>query len=644
MSAGFLKKIAALALFAMTTLVVGPASAASPSRAQREAEQKAQVVNDQGKQAFKDGRFAEAADLFMQVYDLVKTPTAVFNAARARQMAHKLPEAKALFELYVRMEKSPAGVDAGQAKIGEIDKQIKEEADELARQNAARAQAEADARAKAEADARRAREEALALAKKAEAERLELEKMKAEKARLDAQGTSPQPPTVLGGVALLPPSGAGTEEAVRTVGQVLQVSLQQAQAAQQGPVRSVADYVRAEMSRPQRNTCDFPCQLATARSLGAAWAVTTTLKQEAGRVLLIQGLWRTTDGYDAGQTEVAALSLTGLLPRAKVAAGDVFNPIRVFLPQPGPAGPPGATVITLETDPAGVQVSIDEQEQGVTPLSRTLRPGDHVLRLRKLGYHPRFGMIRWQGGTQVLRVTLPRQLPADKVESATAPPATPANGTVVPQAMPTGTEAASGAPSTAGNAPRTGEIKASKPSLTTHPASEGEDPAGVRWGILLRAEGGAALIEDAASSIKPDLAIGLGALAHVGYAGEAGPAWVSGVVGLRWQRYLGLSAAGQAASPHGNGLELGVLIPSANLMVTWARQWMRLDNSFPGFSYDTIQLRILQARSWFYFALGMEVLVGNDRPPLQLDEFGTGPNLRMNVEFGLNIPGTPMSK
>ena len=54
------------------------------------ATQRAEALDSQAKQAFHDGQFDRAADLFMQVYDVAKSPTAVFNAARAREQAKKL--------------------------------------------------------------------------------------------------------------------------------------------------------------------------------------------------------------------------------------------------------------------------------------------------------------------------------------------------------------------------------------------------------------------------------------------------------------------------------------------------------------------------------------------------------------------------
>ena len=132
-----------------------PAVAAPKAPSAKQLKQQANKLNDEAKAAFRAGQWDRAAELFMQVYDLAKIPTAVYNAARARESAGKLAEAKALFELFLSIEKSPAGQEDGKKRIAAIEDQLRRQAEEKAR-----AEAEAKARAEAEEKIRQAEERA----------------------------------------------------------------------------------------------------------------------------------------------------------------------------------------------------------------------------------------------------------------------------------------------------------------------------------------------------------------------------------------------------------------------------------------------------------------------------------------------------
>jgi hypothetical protein len=297
-------------------------------------------------------------------------------------MARKLPEARALFELYLRIEKSLAGQEDARKRIGDIETALRTEAE-------AKARAEAEARAKADADAR---QEAEIAARKAEADRLEVARLQAEKARLEAQRA------VLAGVTFLPPVGATAEESVRALQEVLQAAMAEARAAQIGPVHPVADYVQAEMQRKAPGECDFHCQMAVARSLGSAYAVTTALRQEGGQMRLRLVLWRTVEAADTGQVEVVAWTLPGLTQRARLAAGSLWGSARRFVlqPQPAPAAGqpvPAQPLLLVESEPIGAVVALDEIDVGSTPVQVPIPPGPHRLRLQKTGYHPRAGAL-----------------------------------------------------------------------------------------------------------------------------------------------------------------------------------------------------------------------------------------------------------
>ena len=130
----------------------------------------AQQVNEQAKAAFRLGEWDRAAELFLQVYDLAKLPTAVYNAARAREQAGKLVEAKALLELFLSIEKAPAGQQDGRKRIADIDEKLRRQAEDKAR-------AEADAKLRAEA------EEKVRLAETRAREAEQREQQAAQKAR-----------------------------------------------------------------------------------------------------------------------------------------------------------------------------------------------------------------------------------------------------------------------------------------------------------------------------------------------------------------------------------------------------------------------------------------------------------------------------
>jgi hypothetical protein len=136
-------------------VVPAPAIAAPKAPTAKQLKVQANKLNDEAKAAFRAGQWDRAAELFLQVYDLAKIPTAVYNAARAREQSGKLAEAKALFELFLSIEKSPAGQDDGKKRVAAIEEQLRRLAEEKAR-----AEAEAKARAEAEEKIRQAEERA----------------------------------------------------------------------------------------------------------------------------------------------------------------------------------------------------------------------------------------------------------------------------------------------------------------------------------------------------------------------------------------------------------------------------------------------------------------------------------------------------
>lgn len=160
--------VLAVAACAVAPVALAPTVARAAPKGPTAADKaKAAQLSAQAKTAFQEKRFDESADLYMQVYDLVKNEASVYNAARAKELGGKLVEAKALYELFARIDKTPKGQADAAKRIAEIEDKLRQEA-------VARAQADADARAKAEADAK-FRADAEAKLREAEAKTREAE-------------------------------------------------------------------------------------------------------------------------------------------------------------------------------------------------------------------------------------------------------------------------------------------------------------------------------------------------------------------------------------------------------------------------------------------------------------------------------------
>lgn len=616
---------------------------------------KAEQLNAQGREAFKAGRFDEAADLFMQVYDLARMPTAVFNAARARESAGKLVEAKALFELYLRIEKNPEGVQDGAKRLADIEARLKAEADRVA--EAAR---KADADRKAEAERLRLEGERLRLAQqRAEAEKAERERE--EKARRE-----------LSGVVFLPPDGLRSEASVRAVQTVLAAALEQARTAQPGPVRPVPAFLEAELGRGETGNCDFHCRLAVARQMGAAVAVATAVRFEEDQWRLRMVLWRAADATDAGQIEVASATFEGLTARGQTACGALFNGIRrlVWYPlptaepgfspsvsttsaDPGTAAPPPQ--VQIETRPSGAEILLDGAVVGRSPLNLLLSSGERRLEARRDGYHALGGTLPVpRTGTARLVLALTAQ-PAPDPEPA-APvvrpgtPAVPAGGSaaVAPGATPPPAgkppqDAGSGRTGTAGTPERRGAV--ATPATPVVPAQGPTDSSSeAKFGAVASLEGAIGIMEDSDGTVMPDVSGGGGGFLHLGWGPRDGLAWVSLASGVRWFSYQGLTApsTGKASAPEGLSYWTGVSAPRlAGLLASIHMNDVSPQNGASGFRYWSWQLRLVSARDFVYVAMGVEGLISSERDQdkftSQWDEFGHGPDWRLGIEVGMHL-------
>jgi hypothetical protein len=656
-----------LVLSLLVLLVAMPvtAFAAPPSGKRAQDLKSAEELNGQAKQAFRDGQFDRAADLFMQVYDLALTPTAVFNAARAREQAHKLPEARALLELYLKIDKTPGGIADGQARLAAVDQAI-----------AAQAQAEADARKKAEAAAVEA-------ARQTEAARQELERQRAEKLRADAERARLEAEKArleaqrkaTTGLVLLPPTGTTGEETERVAREVQAALLHEAQEAALGNVWSVTDYLRAELARAAASSaatsqCDFRCRLDVARNLGAAYAVTTTLRQDGKELRARLVLWQTADAAELAAVEATGWTLGGLSLRAQRVAGDLFNGARRFaltaLPLPAGVTAQDASTLALTSDPPGALATVDELDLGPAPLTMRLAPGTHRLRLALPGFHARAGVLSAPNHPQKLSVTLPAQLPDEALPAVAAVlPAVAA----VPVAAPAPVAPAAALPPVVAAAPHAKPVVAAKPVDAQPEAKPVADQGLVEdktkgtgadkkvepsksastfvWGVVPHLEGGLAIYEDANSKSTADVNWGAGGFVHMSSADPDTIPVASWIVGARYQKYAGLLAPNDppAAAPSGVSIWTGVLFPRfSGFAGSLHYNHVNVHSGQPSFDYFTAQLRLMSGKGLLFYSLGAEFMLKSLRPQAEYDDMRSGPLARITFEFGFNIGGTPLSK
>ncbi len=614
-------------LVVLIALLTVPAHAKPPIAPPPSPSRQAEDLDLQAKQAFRDGQFDLAADLFMQVYDLAKAPTAVFNAARAREQARKLAEARALLELYLKIEKTPAGLADGQTHLAAIDAAI-----------AAQAQADADARKKADAAAAEA-------ARQAAAAKAELERQKAAQAKADADKAQRKIPE---GLVILPPTGTSGEETEKLAREVQAALYREAQDAALGPVLSVTDYLRAEQARPTAGAaavCDFRCRLEVARGQGAAWAVTTALRQDGKDLRARLVLWQTADAAELAAVEAAALTLPGLSARGQRVAGELLNGVRRFAPLavPLPAGVTAAEspTVALSSEPPGALATVDEVDAGPTPLTLRLTPGPHRLRLALPGFHPRAGVLVAVSRPQKLAVTLPPQLPPEAPPVVAPPVAVVPVAAVSPVAPPVATAPVEVVKKPAAEA---GQDKPAKPAKPAEP----KESKGLVWGIVPHLDGGLAMLTNDQSKTTADVNWGAGAFVHLSRAAEDEVPLVSWVGGARYQSYAGMLASGSpnpAAKPNGVAIWTGVVFPRlAGLCASLNYNHVAVHSGQPSFDYLTGQLRILSGHGLFFSSIGADFMLKSLRPAAQYDDVQSGPLVRLTLEVGLNIGETPLSK
>ncbi len=695
---------AVVAFVAVAVAVPEPASARRPKRAELvQAETYAQLA----KEKFRAKQYQEAAELFMRVYRLSKKQTAVFNAARCKEMGGRLAEAKGLFELYLSIADSEDGKADARAALVRIAEQVetRRKADLEAARRAA------DARRQAEETARKAeqaREQAELRAKK-------LEQDKKRRARLV-------------GVCVLPPTGVQGGDMALAAARVVKLAELEARRAAVGPVRGVAAYNRAESQRGVVGNCDLSCKLSVARGIGARWAIGTSVQQVRGRLRVRSVLWRTLDMGQDGTIEVDRVESAAFVRAYQATIGDLFNAVR-GLPvavDPAPAatptgaGPGNVAHITIVTRPAGATLWLDARKVGVTPRREAVKPGWHRVQLKLAGHRKRGGLFYVRNARAGrVSVVLPKLLkpPAAAVrpgpgvgptarpvaaEPAGAHPAgakgvgakgvgakgvgaKPAPGQPLagkPGAAPAGRPVTPGAaaakptkhgpsgahpPAAGSTGPRArlqpgARPRARKPA--TSPPAGGRPATGDRavtiksrgvgwlWSISGHFTGGIGVYDarTEAETGGADLLTAGGLSFQFGYATRTAPhvPWFYVAAGLKYGQYQGnLSGATTLTAPSAWTLWTGLGLPRMwGLRMSVQRHL--LSNSLPGLTdtlhgMTSIGVGKAMSLSWFMIYVGMEFRLNSDRP-IGLDVYGEGPKTLLMLELGFNAGGVRLSR
>jgi hypothetical protein len=81
--------------------------------------------------------------------------------------------------------------------------------------------------------------------------------------------------------------------------------------------------------------------------------------------------------------------------------------------------------LTVTTAPEGVQVFVDGEYAGETPLELELDEGEHSIRLKKFGYHDMVQQVQAVAGQDDSLELALEALPQEELEALTTPPPTP---------------------------------------------------------------------------------------------------------------------------------------------------------------------------------------------------------------------------
>ena len=666
-----------IGLCALTAISITAAPTAVQARAPTRKElAEAETYVKLAKEKFRAKQYQDASELFMQVYRLSHKQSAVFNAARCKEMGGRLAEAKGLFELYLTIADSDDGKSDARAHLVGI-------AEQIAAQKRAKEAADAQ-----QAQAQKQAEEA---ARKSEEARVEAEK-RAQKLQQDKKRRA-----TLAGLCVLPPTGVQGGDMALATAKVLQIAANEARAAAIGNVRGVADYNRAESQRGVVGTCDLACRLSVARGLGVRWALGTSVQVQNGRVRLRSVLWRTLDMGQDGTIEVDVADADALVAGFAEAAGDLFNGVRVLplavgktaaAQLPGAGTPTGAR-IDIVTQPAGATVWLDARRIGNSPAHVDVKQGWHRLQFRLNGYRERGGLF-YVAGTAAgqVSVALP-QFVAPKPIATPAPVADKLakGGTVAAAGTATGAPAGTKnpqkqPPSAAG--PTVAAPAAHPPAAAPQPTAPTASPspaqplangrgqpdprtyqqpglgagiddsvasAGVGWqfGFVGHFTGTASIFEprDDTEQGGTDLSFGGGAFLHLGYASESAPhvPWVYLAAGGKYYSFQGnLAGANSVTAVSGATTWVGLGFPRLwGLRASWQRSFMNQPLIDDLDTFTTVGLGKVLSLSWFYVYTGFESRLDSQRNPA-VDVYGLGPKVRLLIELGFNVGGVRLSR
>lgn len=681
--------LAAWALAGVGAPIIAPTRAVA-APVSRKAIADAEALSKQAVERFKAKDFDAAAELFMRAYELARKPASVFNAARAKEDAGKLAEAKALYELYGRISDSPDGVVDARKRIEAIDAELaaRKAAEE---ERAQKARLEAAAAEERAAAARRAADEQAARAREAE-ERLRKSEADA-KERANAASAA-----ATYAVAVLPPRANEVDAAGQAALQRLVTSsVAEAAAAGLGPVRTPAELQAAIAAGGNANGCDHPCELATATRLGVGWAVTWTAWSDRAGGHVRGALWRLGrdgGGVEAGSIETAGSSVAAAVERvAAWQVGSLYDPARRLTWSP--AGSPtadqgGAALLRVESVPSGATLLVDEQPSGQTPRSLRLQAGAHRLRVSVPGHADRAGTITVAAGsagrTTITLVALPRAPVAEatgpagranptpslgpqgqpgpqrREEAPTTPPRLhpPATNSVTPQAAPqNGPQAGPATPGPSQTAPVPRSEERPAPAQPTAPgavdpgrvfgaqarrdhgggrpllapATPVDDTPGeadVTGGFYVYGQGGAVTYDSLALGFDTSL----GLFGHIGFGPANGVPWAALLLGVERRREGGEPKGRESWTA--TGVWAGMAFPRASGVVVSLHH-----QSFDAMaapvgkaSATTVAVRKLFGGQRAYLAFGAETLMSSSRGDAD-DAFGPGPRFRMMVEVGI---------
>gem|GEM_PF-3534878 len=686
--------------FGLASLQPTNAYARRPSRKQLG---EAEAYHKLAKERFGAKRYEEAADLFMKVYRLSKSVAAVFNAARCKEMGGKLAEARGLFELYLSISDNEDGKTDAREHIVSIAAQLeaKRKADDDARRQAEQAAKEAQAgRAKAEqrAAALEAQKKAAAVAAQKAAEKAAKDALARKAADDAARRKAAQ--QKLAGVCVLPPDGVQGGDLALQATAMLKAAHREAVAASVGKVHGVAAFNRFVSARGTAGACDFSCKLGIARSLGARWAIGTTVGRVGGGFSVKTVLWRTLDMGQDGTSSLEAATAADLTKLHDNAIGDIFNRIRIWptnatAAAPIPAGAGQGAWVDIVSAPPGAQSWLDGKATKVSPLRVYLAPGWHRLQFALRGHRVRGGLIYVRNGVH-LRVdsALPKLIVVAKprtVAAAATQPAKPSQPAAKPgQTAPVATTPAQTTPGltadgvmepprpvAGGQQPgqQPGEQPSDSGPAQTNPGQrnganasnrKGDrrsgsggtkatvDFPGTGWmlGGVVHFTGSVGGFEARSSTVSGglDVSLGGGAFVQLGYASSSAPfvPWFTFLAGLRYAKWQGLYSESETSSasadPNVVDIYAGLAFPRAwGLRFAIHRHFVSKTQNDERDGYNAWSAGKTLKGDVFYLYAGLEGRLTSDRP-IATDPFGQGPTTRVMFEFGVNFNGVRLSR